>query len=204
MELLLGKTMKIFISGTYPSSKDPGGKFWFQLQIFKFWVWLDSVKALEPLFDLQEAEGKTSNMAPKPTFQSRKRLENCKCLSVCQSVSLSVCLSQKPLSLSESLLSTIKPIYHWTYRQSSLVTIRPIDHWAYQASSLSTIEPIDHRAYRTSSLPPIEPIAHRAYQPSSLSTIEPINYRAHRPSSLLTIRPILSTIEPIGHQAYLP
>ena len=69
MELLLGKTMKIFISGTYPSSKDPGGKFWFQLQIFKFWVWLDSVKALEPLFDLQEAQGKTSNMAPKPTFR---------------------------------------------------------------------------------------------------------------------------------------
>ena len=69
MELLLGKTMKIFISGTYPSSKDPGGKFWFQLQIFKFWVWLDSVKALEPLFDLQEAQGKTSNMASKPTFR---------------------------------------------------------------------------------------------------------------------------------------
>jgi len=63
------KTMKIFISGTYLSSKDPGGKFWFQLQIFKFWVWLDSVKALEPLFDLQEAQGKTSNMAPKPTFR---------------------------------------------------------------------------------------------------------------------------------------
>ena len=27
------------------------------------------MKALEPLFDLQEAQGKTSNMAPKPTFR---------------------------------------------------------------------------------------------------------------------------------------
>ena len=61
--------MKIFISGTYPSSKDPGGKFWFQPQIFKIWVCSDSVKALEPLFDLQEAQGKTSNMAPKPSFR---------------------------------------------------------------------------------------------------------------------------------------
>ena len=69
MEHLLGKTMKIFISGTYPSSKDPGGKFWFQPQIFKIWVWSDSVKALEPLFDLQEAQGKTSNLGPKPSFR---------------------------------------------------------------------------------------------------------------------------------------
>ena len=29
----------------------------------------DPVKALEPLFDLQEAQGKTSNMAPRPTFR---------------------------------------------------------------------------------------------------------------------------------------
>ena len=69
LELLEGKTLKIFISGTYLSSKDPGGKFWFQLQISKIWVWSDSVKALEPLFDLQEAQGKTSNMAPKPIFR---------------------------------------------------------------------------------------------------------------------------------------
>ena len=27
------------------------------------------MKALEPLFDLQEAQGKTSNMAPKPSFR---------------------------------------------------------------------------------------------------------------------------------------
>ena len=58
LELLEGKTLKIFISGTYLSSKDPGGKFWFQLQISKIWVWLDFGKALEPLFDLQEAQGR--------------------------------------------------------------------------------------------------------------------------------------------------
>ena len=51
---------------TYLSSKDPGGKFWFQLQISKI---LDFGKALEPLFDLQESQGKTSKMAPKPTFR---------------------------------------------------------------------------------------------------------------------------------------
>ena len=60
---------KILLSGTYPSSKDPGGKFWFQLQISKIWVWLDSEKALEPLFDLLEAQGKTSNLGPKPSFR---------------------------------------------------------------------------------------------------------------------------------------
>ena len=52
---------------TYLSSKDPGGKFWFQLQISKIWVCLDFGKALEALFDLQKAQGNTSNMPPKPT-----------------------------------------------------------------------------------------------------------------------------------------
>ena len=63
------------------------------------------------------------------------------------SVRLSVRLSQKPLSLSELLLSTIEPIDHQAYQPSSLLTIKPIDHQAYQPSSLSTIEPINHRAY---------------------------------------------------------
>ena len=48
-------------------------------------------------------------------------------LSVC----LSVHLSQKPLSLSELLLSTIKPIDHQAYQPLSLSTIKPIDHQAY-------------------------------------------------------------------------
>ena len=50
---------------------------------------------------------------------------------------------QKPLSLSESVLSTIKPIDHWAYQPLSLMSIEPIDHRAYWPSSLSTIEPID-------------------------------------------------------------
>ena len=61
--------MKIFISGTYLSSKDPGGKFWFQLQISKIRVWHHFWKALEPLFDLQEALGETSNLAPKTNIR---------------------------------------------------------------------------------------------------------------------------------------
>ena len=56
-------------------------------------------------------------------------------------VRLSVRLSQKPLSLSELLLSAIEPINHQAYY-----------HHAYQPLSLSTIEPINHRAYRPSSL----------------------------------------------------
>ena len=47
------------------------------------------------------------------------------------SVCLSVRPSQKPLSLSELLLSAIEPI----------------DHRANQPLSLSTIQPINHRAY---------------------------------------------------------
>ena len=43
-------------------------------------------------------------------------------------IHLSVCPSSKPLSLSELLLLTIKPI----------------DHRAYQPLRLSTIEPIEH------------------------------------------------------------
>ena len=48
------------------------------------------------------------------------------------SVNLSVRLSQKPLSLSELLLSAIEPINHRAYRSSRLSTIKPIDHLAYQ------------------------------------------------------------------------
>ena len=66
---LLRNCGKILLSGTYPSSKDPGGKLWFFLQISNIWVWHDIRKALKPLFDLQEAQGKTSNMTPKPTFR---------------------------------------------------------------------------------------------------------------------------------------
>ena len=54
-----------------------------------------------------------------------------------------VCLSQKPLSLSELFLSTIKPIHHLAYWPSSLLTIEPINHLAYQASSLMTIKHIN-------------------------------------------------------------
>ena len=39
----------------------------------------------------------------------------------------SVCLSQKPLSLSELLVSTIKPIGHRAYQPLSLSTIKPIN-----------------------------------------------------------------------------
>ena len=74
------------------------------------------------------------------------------------SVCMSVCLSQKPLSLLEFLLLAIEPINHRAYRPLSLLTIKPIDHQAYQPSKLSTIEPIDHRAYRPLSLSTIKPI----------------------------------------------
>ena len=50
-------------------------------------------------------------------------------------------LSQKPLSLSELLLLTIKPIDHQSY------TIVPINYRAYQPPSLSTIKPIDHQSH---------------------------------------------------------
>ena len=65
------------------------------------------------------------------------------------SVCLSVCPLQKPLSLTESLLSSIKPINHQAYRPSCLLTIKPINiepinHQAHQPSSLLTIKPIDH------------------------------------------------------------
>ena len=103
-------------------------------------------------------------------------------MSVCPSICPSVRLSQKPLSLSELLQSTIKPI-------------EPIDHQAYRPSNLSTIKSIDHRIYRPSNLSTIEPIDHQAYQPPSLSTIKSINHQAYWPSSLLTIKPL--TIKPI-------
>ena len=60
--------------------------------------------------------------------------------SVCPSVSL----SQKTLSLSESLLLTIN---HQANQPLSLSTIKPINHQAYQPLSLLTIEPINHLAY---------------------------------------------------------
>ena len=65
--------------------------------------------------------------------ESDSRIANVR-LSVC----LSVRLSQKPLSLSELLLSSIKPICHWAYQPSSQSTIEPINHRAYQLSSLLT------------------------------------------------------------------
>ena len=49
-------------------------------------------------------------------FQSLFRLQNCKCPSICQSVHQ----SQKPLSLSESLLLTIEPIKYRAYQSLSL------------------------------------------------------------------------------------
>ena len=62
-------------------------------------------------------------------FFSRK--SDSRIANVHSSVRPSVCLSQKPLSLSELLL----------------LAIEPIDHWAYQPSRLYTIEPINHKAY---------------------------------------------------------
>ena len=59
---------------------------------------------------------------------------------------------QKPLSLSESVLSTIKPIDHRAYQPLSLMSIEPIDHRAYWPSILLTIKPMDHWVYRSSSL----------------------------------------------------
>ena len=56
-------------------------------------------------------------------------------MSVCQSVRQ----SQKPLSLSELLLSTIEPIDHQAYQPSSPLTIEPIDLW----SSFTTFKPFD-------------------------------------------------------------
>ena len=104
------------------------------------------------------------------TFQTQKRLYNCKCLSLC----LSVCHRNPSASQKSS------------YRPSSLSTIEPIDHWAYHPSSLSTIKPIDHQAYWPSSLSTIEPIDQWAHWPLSPSTIKPLNHQAHRPLSLLT------------------
>ena len=68
-------------------------------------------------------------------------------MSVCLSFRLSVCLLPKPLSLSDLLLSDIKPIDHQAYQPLSLSTIKPIDHQAYRPLSLSSIKPIDHQAY---------------------------------------------------------
>ena len=84
----------------------------------------------------------------KATLQSQMSVHLSACLSIC----LSIRLSQKPLSISELLLSAIEPIDHQAYWPSSLSTIEPIDHRAYRLSSLLTIKPIDHRAYRPSSL----------------------------------------------------
>ena len=94
---------------------------------------------------------------------------------------MSVCPSQKPLSPTELLLSTIEPTDHLAYRPSSLSTIKPINHQAYQPSSLSTIKPVDHLAYCPFSLSTIKPIDHWDYGPSSLLTIKPIDHQAFWP-----------------------
>ena len=94
------------------------------------------------------------------------------------SVCLSVCLSQKPLSLSELFLSAIIPKSHYANQPPcpppfSKYASKPssVNHWAYQPSSLSTIKPNDHWANQPLSLLTIEPINHQAYQPSSLLTL---------------------------------
>ena len=48
--------------------------------------------------------------------------------STIANVRLSVCQSQKPLSLSELPLSAIEPIVHQAYQPSRLSPIKPIDH----------------------------------------------------------------------------
>ena len=120
-------------------------------------------------------------------------------MPICLSVRPS---SQKPLSLSELLLSTIEPINHRAYWPLSLSTIKPIDYQAYQQSTPQPlrIAPIDHQAYQPFSLLTIEPIA---YRPWSLSIIEPINHQAYWPSSPLTTMPIdlwssFATFKPFG------
>ena len=75
-KLLLYKALfwncgKILLSGTCPSSKDPSGKKIFWLQIFKIWVSSEVKSGSEPLFDLQEALGMTSNMAIFAVFRRR-------------------------------------------------------------------------------------------------------------------------------------
>ena len=75
-KLLLYKALfwncgKILLSGTCPSSKDPSGKKIFWLQIFKIWVSSEVKSGSEPLFDLQEALGMTSNMAIFTVFRMR-------------------------------------------------------------------------------------------------------------------------------------
>ena len=75
-KLLLYKALfwncgKILLSGTCPSSKDPSGKKNFWLQIFKIWVSSEVKSGSEPLFDLQEALGMTSNMAIFAVFRRR-------------------------------------------------------------------------------------------------------------------------------------
>ena len=95
-------------------------------------------------------------------------------------------LSQKPLSLSELLLSTIEPINHNAYWPLSLSTIKLINHWAYWPLSLLTIEPINHLAYWPPSLLTIKPIDYWDHWPWSLSTIKPIGHQAYQPTSLST------------------
>ena len=143
----------------------PSILFYVERVSFNFfdWVYFYQIKAIDDLLSVFSRE-------------SNSRIAN---------VHLSVCLlSPKPLSLSELLLSTIKPIDHQAYRPSSLSTIEPSDYWANWPSSLLTIKPIYHWAYQPLSLLTIEPIDHQAYLPLSLSTIDPIDYWAYWPSSL--------------------
>ena len=119
-----------------------------------------------------------------PTMKLFSHKSDSTITNVCPSLCPSVFQSQKPLSLSESLQLTIKPIYHQAYWSSILSNIKPINHWAYQPSNSSTNKPIDHQAY----------------QPLSLQTIEPITQQAYRP---LTIKPIdlsssFTTFKPFG------
>ena len=124
--------------------------FWMSLCIHfteKQWKILVYVKLFESIFHVGKQLG------VDPGFQSRKRLYNRKCLFVC----LSVRLKSKPLSLSESSLSAIMPIY-WSLRY------------------LSAIMPISYHANQ----PPCPP-------PSAIMPISDYSYSYQPPSCLLAI-----------------
>ena len=84
-------------------------------------------------------------------FLSRKQLYNCKCTSVCLTVTKTVCLS-------ESCLSNITCICH----------LSAMMHIAYQPSSHPpSPSASQNHNYQPSCLSPIIPISHYANQPSS-------------------------------------
>ena len=109
------------------------------------WPWKTTPKWL--FFCQNPSTGSEDRVKSIFSYKSNSTIAN-----VCLSVSFSVCLSQKPLSLSELLLSTMESIDHGAYWPWSLLTIEPIDHRAYQPSSLLTIKPINHQAYQPLSL----------------------------------------------------